>query len=59
MKAINGKLDMSKSYKLVSVEYGELSEAHIGQCENCGQIIANIAVVEDNAGKQFRIGLDC
>jgi hypothetical protein len=37
VKAINGKLDMSKSYKLVSVEYGELSEYGIGQCDNCGQ----------------------
>lgn len=59
MKAINGKLDMSKTYKLVSVEYGELSEAHITQCENCGQIISNVAIVEDNTGKHFGIGLDC
>lgn len=59
MKAINGKLDMSKSYKLVSVEYGELSENHTSQCENCGQVIANVAVVEDNTGKRYGIGLDC
>ncbi len=59
MKAINGKLDMGKSYKLVSVEYGELSELHASQCENCGQVIANVAIVEDNTGKRFGIGLDC
>ena len=59
MKAINGKLDMSKSYKLVSVEYGELSEIHASQCENCGQVIANVAIVEDNTGKRYGIGLDC
>lgn len=59
MRAINGKLDMSKTYKLVSVEYGELSETHASQCDNCGQIISNIAIVEDNTGKQYGIGLDC
>ncbi len=59
MRAINGKLDMSKSYKLVSMEYGELSEHHASQCDNCGQVISNIAIVEDNTGKQYGIGLDC
>lgn len=58
MKAINGKLDMSKSYKMVSVEYGKLSELS-ECCDNCGQIISNIAVVQDNDGKISRIGLDC
>jgi hypothetical protein len=59
MKAINGKLDMSKTYKLVSVEYGELSELHASQCDNCGQVIANVAIVQDNTGKTYGIGLDC
>jgi hypothetical protein len=59
MKAINGKLNMSKSYKLVSVEYGELLDGHISQCENCGQIISNVAIVEDNDNKHYGIGLDC
>jgi hypothetical protein len=59
MKAINGKLDMSKSYKLVSVEYGELSELSACQCDNCGQVIKNVAIVEDNTGKRYGIGLDC
>ena len=58
MKAINGKLDMSKSYKLIKVEYGELSELNISQCENCGNVIKNKAIVESEAGK-FIIGLDC
>jgi hypothetical protein len=58
MKAINGKLDMSKSYKLVSVEYGKLSEASAECCDNCGQLISNVAVVSDNTN-HYRIGLDC
>jgi len=59
MKAINGKLDMSKTYKLVSVEYGELSEHTACQCDNCGQVISNVAIVESNTGNQYGIGLDC
>jgi hypothetical protein len=59
MKAINGKLDMSKSYKLVSVEYGKLSETAIECCDNCGQLISNVAVVSDNTDRRYRIGLDC
>jgi hypothetical protein len=59
MRAINGKLDMSKTYKLVSVEYGELAELHVNQCDNCGQIIKNVAIVQDNTDKKYGIGLDC
>ena len=59
MKAINGKLDMNKSYKLISIEYGELSSGMCNACDNCGQIIANIAIVESNTGNKYGIGLDC
>jgi hypothetical protein len=59
MKAINGKLDMSKTYKLVRVEYGELSELNINQCDNCGNVISNVAIVMDNDGKSYGIGCDC
>jgi hypothetical protein len=59
MKAINGRLDMSKTYKLVSVEYGELSELNISQCENCGNVISNVAIVMDNDGISYGIGVDC
>ena len=58
MKAINGKLDMSKTYKLVGVEYGECLEISAGVCDNCGNVIKNKAIVESEAGK-FIIGLDC
>ncbi len=58
MKAINGHLDMSHNYKLIQVDYGELTE-NAEQCENCGQIIANVAVVQRDDNKVYRIGLDC
>lgn len=60
MKAINGKLDMSKSYRLVDIEYhGKLDIGTAETCENCGQIISNVAIVKDNLERTFRIGLDC
>ena len=60
MKAINGKLDMSKSYRLIDIEYrGKLDIGTAESCENCGQIISNTAIVKDDDGKTFRIGLDC
>jgi hypothetical protein len=59
MKAINGKLDMSKSYSLVGVDYGKLSEHTAECCDNCGQVISNVAIVKDNLDRIFRIGLDC
>jgi hypothetical protein len=60
MRAINGKLDMSKQYRLVDIEYhGKLDIGSAESCENCGQIISNVAIVRDNAEHVFRIGLDC
>jgi hypothetical protein len=60
MKAINGKLDMSKSYRLVDIEYhGKLDIGTAESCENCGQLISNIAIVKDSLDRTYRIGLDC
>ena len=59
MKAINGNLDMSKKYKLIDVEYGELSSGAGECCQNCGNLIANVAIVEREDGNKYRIGLDC
>lgn len=59
MKAINGNLNMSKKYKLITVEYGELAKGSGESCQNCGNLIANVAVVESEDGALHRIGLDC
>ena len=53
MKAINGKLDQSKKYKLAEVIIGDY------KCDNCNNPIKNIAVVIDNNNKKYYIGLDC
>lgn len=65
MKATQGHLRLDQSYTLKGVEYnGKYSEASLTsvswQCENCTQLISNIATVEGTIdGKQYRIGLDC
>jgi hypothetical protein len=37
----------------------ELNEHTCEQCENCGNIISNVAIVQSDDGINFRIGLDC
>ena len=59
MRAINGNLNMYKKYKLIDVEYGELSSGDGETCQNCGNFIANVAIVESEDNIKYRIGLDC
>lgn len=59
MKAINGNLKMDKKYKLIDVEYGELSSGDGETCQNCGNFIVNVAIVESEDNIKYRIGLDC
>lgn len=59
MKAINGNLDMSKHYKLIDIEYGTVEDGAGEHCQNCGNFITNVAIVEREDGERFRIGLDC
>ena len=62
MKAIEGNLRIDQTYTLVGQDYhGKFSETlSCEQCENCGNAILNIAIVEGSDDKnQYRIGLDC
>ena len=66
MKATSGNMPLDRKYTLISCEYAGKYAADedwitsiAGQCENCGNAIANIATVKDNTGKEWRIGLDC
>jgi len=47
--------------KLVSISRQSIIDAsYVCKCEHCGQLIVNIATVEDtDTGKQYEIGLDC
>lgn len=59
MKAIDGNVPCNDTYNLVDVYYGSLESGGYC-CDNCGNLIANIATVKSNTtGKQYNIGLDC
>ena len=65
MRAIDGKLDITETYKILSVHTSYRNKDDDGvnfdvtTCDNCGQILANWAVVENSKGIKFIIGLDC
>jgi len=59
MDARYGNLDMSKKYTLKDIEYGSLKDGNGEYCQNCGQFITNVAIVESEDRELFRIGLDC
>lgn len=60
IKAIEGYLDISKRYKLVDVIYGKIeSNKYTTRCENCGNKINNVAIIEDEDEEQYGVGLDC
>ncbi len=58
-KVIRRNLPINKEYKLIDSFYtGGLGENPM-ICENCGRPIANVAVIEDNDGKTYDVGMDC
>lgn len=61
MKAIDGKLRIDQKYKLVTVQYKPKGDDFfdISFCENCGKMICNIAIVQDENEKKYQIGIDC
>jgi len=60
MKAIIQRaLPLDTHYHLVDKKYIPLLESFGTCCDNCGQLIANIATVRSEAGKTYNIGFDC
>lgn len=60
MKAIQGNLPQDQEYELISIQHGKLADLSIRVCENCGNTIANIAIVKGKKNnKEYAIGLDC
>jgi|GEM_PF-5114848 len=58
MKAIYGKLPVDRKYKLIETIYSEYYGG-LWNCENCGRAIKNIAVIKDEFGNEFKVGLEC
>lgn len=59
MKAIDGKLSITDKYEIKDIYIAGTGDFDFRICENCGKIIKNIALVENQHGKVFEIGLDC
>jgi len=57
MKAIQGNLPIDKKYKIINLIVGD--EDNLTNCENCGNIIKNVAIIESENGLRYQIGLDC
>ena len=58
-KVIRRNLPINKEYKLVDSFYtGGITDNPMS-CQNCGRIIANVAVIEDEDGKKYDVGMDC
>lgn len=58
-KVIRRNLPINKEYKLVDSFYtGGIMENPMS-CENCGRPIANVAVIEDEDGRKYDVGMDC
>jgi len=56
---IERHLPLTEKYSLIDKKYIPLSESFGYCCDNCGQLIANIATVRSESGKVFSIGFDC
>lgn len=60
MKAIiQRNLPLDIKYLLIDKKYIPLTEGCGICCDNCGQIIANIATVKSETGVIYNIGFDC
>ncbi len=56
---IQRHLPLNIKYFVTYKKYIPLSEGYGQCCDNCGQLIANIATVKNEDGKVFNIGFDC
>lgn len=59
MKKIIGKLPVNVKYNVVNIDYKPKDAIDYTICDNCGKIISNIAIMEDEDKKRFSVGLDC
>lgn len=58
MKAAQHALPHNTTYKLVSSFHTGGIENGV-PCQNCGKLLSNVAVVANEAGESFQVGMDC
>jgi hypothetical protein len=56
---IERQLPLNQHYTLIDKKYIPLAESIGTCCDNCGQLIANIATVRNETGTVYDIGFDC
>jgi hypothetical protein len=56
MKAIDGKLKIDTTYKIISADY---QPDDLTICDNCGLPISHICQIKDVDGHIFTVGADC
>ena len=56
---IQRALPLTEKYFLIDKKYIPLTEGCGTCCDNCGQLIANMATVRRESGELFTIGFDC
>ncbi len=58
-KVVRRNLPINTTYKITDAYYtgGIMENPQI--CDNCGKLIANVAVIESAEGKEARVGMDC
>ncbi|MCB0448428.1 MAG: hypothetical protein KDD03_13155 [Gelidibacter sp.] len=56
---VERNLPLNVRYTLIGKNYISLIDGGGTCCANCNKLIANIATVRNEAGKDFNIGLDC
>ena len=56
---IERKVALNQRYHIIDKKFIPLTESCGTCCDNCGQLIANIATVKNDSGQVFTIGFDC
>jgi len=59
MATIKRNLPLNDNYKIIDSYYSSLIEGGGCTCDNCNKSISNIAVIKNDVGKVFNVGLDC
>jgi len=58
-KKLIGRLPVNCKYNVIDTSYKAKDAFDFCTCDNCGKIISNIAVIENEQKQRFNVGLDC
>ena len=58
-KRIIGRLPVNVRYTVIDTAYKAKDAIDFSVCDNCGKIISNIAIIENEQNQRYSVGLDC